>query len=102
MYDPRDVFERKYRQNPRDFFRRSGVDGYDSGMRMGAREYFYLEDVPGHEPMKSTGYLMGVIKTITDRGNVKASLTYGHSRMDDGMGTVERDNKVDFGLVMGW
>lgn len=65
-----------------------------------ARDSF--KDVPGLEPMKSTSYLLGLVKTLTDRGNVKASLTYGHSRTDDGAGSVERDNQVKLGLVMGW
>lgn len=61
-----------------------------------------VKDNPALDPMKTTGYLVGVVKTLTDRGNLKASLTYGHTRTEDMTGAVETGNEAKFGLVLGW
>ena len=61
-----------------------------------------VQDNPALEPMKTTGYLVGVVKTLTDRGNVKASLTYGHTRTEDMTAAVETGNEAQIGLVMAW
>lgn len=56
----------------------------------------------GMEPLETTGYLVGFVKTLTDRQNAKLSLTYGYQKVTGLDEETAKGKEIKLGFDMGW
>lgn len=61
-----------------------------------------IKDNPMFEPMNGKSYLIGAVATLVAKGNIKSSITYGHSTQTDMFGESTKASNFKLSLVLGW